>query len=224
MGKTLSAFQKNMRTLIIITLTAFGLLSCNDKNGSDRKIEIDSIQNGNSDQSELSWTKIKDKFPNQDILQYDFKADGQPLNDLSKAIKLDSLAFKELVSKVKRYSEWKEYLEIFYFSKNKIENQEVGIFLIKREFDGTDYTFDLIQFDSKGEITKIETIANSWTAAECLGYTRATIDLKSNHILQEILQKCYDEEAENNEALDSIVNTISLKNLDFKTLKTDTIK
>ncbi len=213
-----------MRTLIIITLTAVGLLSCNDKNGSDRKIEIDLIQNGNSDQSELSWTKIKDNFPNQDILQYDFKTDGQPLNDLSKAIKLDSIAFEELVSKVKRYSEWKEYLEIFYFSKNKIENQEVGIFLIKREFDGTEYTFDLIQFDSKGEITKIETIANSWTAAECLGYTRATIDLKSNHILQEILQKCYDEEAENNEALDSIVNTISLKNLDFKTLKTDTIK
>ena len=213
-----------MRTLIIIIFIAVGLLSCNDKSGSDRKTEIDSIQNDNNDQSELSWIIIKDKFPNQDILQYDFKADGQPMNDLSKAIKLDSLAFNELVSKVKRYSDWKEYLEIFYFSKNNIENHEVGIFLIKREFDGTEYTFDLIQFDYKGEINKIKTLANSWTAAECLGYTRATIDLKSNQILQEVLQKCYDEEAENNESVDSIMNTISLENLDFKTLKTDTIK
>jgi|GEM_PF-4408825 len=213
-----------MRKFIIITLLAIGVLSCKNQDESNRKTKIDSIQDKSIDKSLLSWETLEDKFPNQNILKFDFTTDGQPKNDLNKAIKLDSLTFSELVSKAQRYTDWKEYLEIFYFSKNNIENNEVGIFLIKRKFDGTEYSFDLIQFDNKGEIKKIETLANSWTAAECLGYTRAIIDLKSNQIHQEILQKCYDEEAEKNEDVDSILNIISLTKLDFKTLKTDTIK
>ena len=213
-----------MKRLIIITFFTIGLLSCKDQDHSDKNTEFKSNQIDNNDQSLLSWETLKNKFPNQNIIQFNFSADRQPMNDLSKAIKLDSLTFNELTSKVKRYADWKEYLEIFYFSKNEIENNEIGIFLIKREFDGTEYTFDLIQFDNKGEIKKIQTLANSWSAAECLGYTRATINLESNHLIQEILQKCYDEEAENSEAIDSIVNIVSLSDLDFKTIKTDTIK
>ena len=218
------SFKRNMKRLIIITFFTIGLLSCKDQDHSDKNTEFKSNQIDNNDQSLLSWETLKNKFPNQNIIQFNFSADGQPMNDLSKAIKLDSLTFNELTSKVKRYADWKEYLEIFYFSKNEIENNEIGIFLIKREFDGTEYTFDLIQFDNKGEIKKIQTLANSWSAAECLGYTRATINLESNHLIQENLQKCYDEEAENSEAIDSIVNIVSLSDLDFKTIKTDTIK
>ncbi|QNR24540.1 hypothetical protein [Croceimicrobium hydrocarbonivorans] len=212
-----------MKRILLLILVAFGLGSCNDPKGSGKETEMEPIRNEQNEQSVLSWSKIKDKFPSQDILQYDFKSDGKPINDLTKAVKLDSLTFNELVTKVKHYAEWKEYLEIFYFSKIKIENQELGVFLLKREFDGTEYSFDLIQLDSNGDIKKVVRMANSWSAAECMGYTRATLDLKLNQIQQEVIQKCYDEEAESFNTVDSILSISSLGNLDFKILRLDTV-
>lgn len=210
-----------MKTSISIILILLGFSSCN--NQAETGHNSQKTENGRN-KSLLVWSKMKDKFPNQDIHNFDFDNNGHPKNDINKAIKLDSLTFNELVKKVKRYNDWKEYLEIYYFSKNVIDRQETGIFLVKKEFDGTEYTFDLIQLGENGEVRKIETLANSWTAAECHGYMRAKFKPDINQLYQEILQNCYDEKAENNESIDSIIILTSLKNLEFKRIKVDTIE
>jgi hypothetical protein len=115
-------------------------------------------------------------------------------------------------------------LNIYYFSKNIIDQKEVGIFLVEKEFDGTEYTFDMIKIDNQGKIEKIEPLANSWSAAECIGYTRAKLDYSSNKMYQEVLEKCYDDTSDDNQSVDSIIKVKSLDKLNFKTINIDTIK
>ncbi|MEM6265289.1 MAG: hypothetical protein AAGI38_22500 [Bacteroidota bacterium] len=172
----------------------------------------------------LKWEEIRDIFPNKEVLLYDFDGNGIPKNDLQVAVKLDPLAFDELAVKVKYYANWKEYLEIYYYSMNTIGGLEVGVFLAIREFNGTTYTFDLIHLDKEGEVKMFQPLAQSVEQAECTSYTRARIDKAASSLTQEILQKCFDEQAESNVAVDSIVLVKSLKDVSFKEIRRDTLR
>lgn len=208
-----------MKIFLIFISIILSILGCQEGNNTN------SIETKNSDlEIRLSWKNIKSKFPNSDIIDFDFSYNGQPLNNIKNLPKLDSLTFNELVKQVKTYEDWSDYLEIYYFSKNTLKKNEFGIFLTIREFDGTSYSFDAIQINEKGKIIKFRNIANSWVAAECLGYTRTKINYKDNTMLSQTLQKCYDEESVNNERIDSIIILTSILDLNFKEIKSDTIK
>lgn len=169
------------------------------------------------------WEGIKGNFPYKGITDFDFSTSGQPLNMISNLPLIDTSLFNNLTKQIQTYSQWKEHLEIFYFSLNEIDNKEVGIFLTKREFDGTNYTFDLIQFDKNSKVTTFKNIANNWEAAECIGYSRAKINTESNILAIQKLQKCYDEETEKIEVIDSIIIKLSLGNLELKLIEKDTL-
>lgn len=208
-----------MKNHLIIILIFFCLLACQEKNKSQISKNVES--GDNIDLSPLSWKNIKSKFPNSEIVEYDFSGNGQPLNEIRNLPRLDSITFRELSAQIKQLNDWKEYLEIYYFSKNIIEENEIGIFLSIREFDGTNYNFDAIQIDELGKVLKIQNLANSWQAAECIGYTRTQLDYKNRKMTSQKLRKCYDEEAENNKSIDSLTIETSLKELDFKVIEYD---
>ena len=144
----------------------------------------------------FDWNLIKQNFPNSNILVFEFSEKGRPLNNVDDLPIVEGELLNNLLNQVPYYKNWNEHLEIYYFSLNTIDNKEVGIFLSVTEFDGMNYKFDLIQFDSSGKIIVFQTISNSWEAAECFGFTNATIDLKDNILYNQKLRNCFDFESE----------------------------
>jgi hypothetical protein len=204
---------------ILISFIALLLLGCNSNNEGLITEKSETAEEENVD----FWNTIKNKFPYSGVLTFDFNSEGKSLNEINSLPVIDNNLFNTLTEQVEYYKKWKEEIKIFYFSKNTINEQEVGVFLSIRDFDGEEYSFDLIRFNEKGDIATFHSIANSWQAAECFGYSRSKIDNKTNVLVSQTLQKCYDEEAKNETAIDSIITKISLSNLTFSIIESDTI-
>lgn len=166
----------------------------------------------------FDWEMIKKIFPNRDILVFDFSDKGHPLNKIDDLPRVEGEMMNSLLEQVPYYKEWFQHLEIYYFSLNIIDNKEVGIFLSVREFDGMAYNFDLIQFDKMGKIIVFQTIANSWEAAECFGYTNAKIDLKDNVLYNQKLRNCFDFQSEER-LIEQSISKFKLAGLKFVEIK-----
>lgn len=204
--------SKKMKTIVILILSAFCLTACQSEEKNEAEV------------SAWGWNNIRKNFPKKNQSEFDFSPSGEPLNDIEDLPKLDSVDFNHIVKQIKTYDNWKEYLELYYYSLNYAQEIEFGIFLSIVEFDGTTYSFDLISFNDNGEVDRFEPLANSWQAAECFGYQRSSIDFNEEIMISQKLQKCYDENAPNHQAIDSVVTKTSLENLIFKVIETDTIK
>ncbi len=167
------------------------------------------IFNPNND---FNWDTLKSHFPQKNITTFDFKPDRTPINQVEGLPHLDSAFSKHLMSQVEYYQNWKPYVELYYFSLNEFADaeNEVGIFLATIDFDGLRYNFDLIQFDANGAVITYKTLATSWTAAECFGYTRAFIDSGTLMLTQQKVQKCFDESVDGFEVQDSSVTKTKL--------------
>jgi len=199
------------RSLSII----FILCILNACNQVPENTEASTLEINKENKSEF-WNSIINNFPFSGISSYDFSTDGTPQNQVENLPKIEPKLFKILTEQIKEYQNWKDYLEIYYFSKNTLNQNEMGIFLRKKEFDGTSYYFDLIQFDKSGNVIHFQNIANTWEAAECFGYTSAIIDNKSKTITTNKIQKCFDEETESFMLADSIVSENSFEFLSIK--------
>jgi hypothetical protein len=204
----------NKTTFFIIII--LGVTSCNHEKTTENKTTSLSIENS-------VWRKIADNSPKTNILEYDLESMGELRKNLRKLPRVDSITFKRLKNKIEKFGSWQDNIEVFYYSKNRIDNLNIGILLSIIDFNGNRYAFDLIGFDKNGEVKYNKEIANYWFEVECLGYKRAFLDLESSTMINEIIQKCYNEESINNEQIDSIINTVSLNNMDFQLIKTDTI-
>lgn len=203
---------------VILVLT---LVSCNS---FDKKIDNSkSKSQANVNTFQFDWKLIKNNFPYNDIKEFNFNLNGELINEVNDLPSLDSSFINYLAKYIDNYDKWKNDMKFYYYSYNNIDGKEVGIFLTILVFNGEHYSFDLIQFGDEGQVLKKEVIAYSWTAAECIGYQRAYLDYLKLELKTETLEKCYDEEAENNESIDSIITVVSLKELNFNIVTMDTI-
>lgn len=142
----------------------------------------------------LKWSEIKNKFPSQIFTKFEFTNKGQPLNNLNNLVKVDSSFFNEITSKNKRLNDWKDYLEMYFYSSFTYKENEYRVLLIIQEYDGTEYTFYLFQTNEDGFITYFLPIANSWEAAECIGFTNCEIDTINGIVFSQKTTDCYDQE------------------------------
>lgn len=163
--------------------------------------------------NDFDWNSKKPHFPQKNLTVFDFDSDRTPINQVEGLPKLDSAFARRLVSQVPHYQRFQEYIELYYFSLNEFADaeNEVGIFLATIDFDGLEYCFDMIQFDANGAVITYKTLATSWTAAECFGYTRAFIDPDSLILTNQKVQKCYNEAIRGFEVTDSSVTKSALE-------------
>lgn len=202
----------------LLVLFLLSLLSCDKLVKSKHEIDNNNFNN------KLNWVDIKNSFPNKNIFKYDFDELGTLINKFYESYEVDSLMLKKLMSSSNKYSNKSIFTNTFYYSANKFKGKNYGIFIIKTHIDDVNYLFDMVEFDDNGEILRNLTISKSSNGAECRGYIRANIDTNNNQIYQESIEKCYDEHAENNELVDSVVSIIKINNDDFTYIRSDTIK
>lgn len=173
----------------------------------------------------LNWNESRNRFPHQDVLRFDFDSDAADslVNEVEDR-KVDSLTFGLLAAQIPAYRNWQDEIDLYYFSRNMIDNIEVGIFLKHLNFDGLEVSYDMIQIDENGNATLLAEIAKGWSIAECIGYQNAYLNYDKLEVEYVEFSSCYDDSQEDEEAVDSIYTIRSLRNLDFELLSADTAR
>jgi hypothetical protein len=186
----------------IFTTLFFGCNSTNNEKNTDDLLTPN-----------FKWESKKDLFKYSKLKSIDFNNLGRPVQLTENLKKVDN-NFKTKYFSHFLDSSWINSTDIFYYGTIEFQKTEQPVFLSIRDFDGLSYNYHLINFNSKGDIIKSWIIAYSWEAAECFGYDRFYIE--SDSMIFETLEKCYDEESEGKQSIDSIRDVIPLKTFKFK--------
>ena len=207
--------------LPLFLLILFALISCQSDSKEASSQDMTKREVSLPPPSPFAWSQIKQHFPEREVLSFDFAPDRTPLHQVEGLSQVDTVFRQHLISQVKFYQQWEEYLSFFYFSRQQIGEEEVGIILALREYNGLTYLFDLIRLDESGTVLTYANLSDSWRAAECFGYSRTTLNIERMTISKQILKKCYNEELESM-VTDSSVASLSLTNFRFDTLSSST--
>jgi len=186
----------------IFTTLLFGCNSANNEKKTDDLL----TQN-------FKWKSKKDLFKYSNLKSIDFNSLGRPVKHTNNLTKVDN-DFKTKYFSHFLDSSWITSTDIFYYGTIEFQKTEQPVFLSVRDFDGLSYNYHLINFNSKGDIIKSWVIAYSWEAAECFGYDRMFIE--SDSMISETLEKCYDEELEGKQRIDSIRDVAQLSSFKFE--------
>jgi hypothetical protein len=209
-----------MKFQLYFLLVLVFIASCNHK----QPVDNDSPKTEPA-MPQLNWNELRDRFPHQDVRRFDFESDATDslVNEVEEK-KVDSLTFGLLAAQIPTYSNWQDEIDLYYFSRNMIDNIEVGVFLKHLNFDGLEVSFDMIHVDKNGTATLIAEIAKGWSVAECIGYQNACLNYDKLEVECVEFSSCYDDSQDDEEAIDSIYTIRSLKNLDLQLLYSDTVR
>lgn len=97
-----------MQKIIPLSLVLVLLISACKKNENDNNLtpSIDNVQIVKNYTSPLSWSNLKDKFPNENVSEFNFDLHSEPVFNAKNPVQLDSLTKKDLVKSIKFYSNW----------------------------------------------------------------------------------------------------------------------
>ncbi|KAA3652803.1 MAG: hypothetical protein DWP98_00845 [Bacteroidetes bacterium] len=189
----------NTNWLIIISVFSVSIFSgCNTET---KKSNENIITDSNVSENLFSLKSELNSFRYSKFNSIDFSSQGELIQEIENLQKVDS-EFKNTNFHHFLDTSWKNVTEIFKYGTIVINENEQPVYLSIKDHDGYSYNYHLAELDNKGQIKKAWIIAYSWTAAECIGYDRVFI--KSDSMISETLQKCFDEELKGQQSVDSI--------------------
>ena len=195
--------------ILIILISSLLILGCGTSDiEPEGELKVNKILD-----EDFNWKSKKEFFKYTKLTSIDFNSLGRPVQLTDNLKKVDS-NFKTKYFNHFLDSSWINSTDIFYYGTIEFQKTEQPVFISIRDFDGLSYNYHLINFNSKGDIIKSWIIAYSWEAAECFGYDRFYIE--SDSMIFETLEKCYDEESEGNQSIDSIRDVVPLATFKFK--------
>ena len=163
----------------------------------------------------LTWQGIRTKFPYKEVKEFNFSADGAPINPVDNLPEVEGEVLEVIKKRIPQMRSWEEYSKIYYYSLNRVNEREQGVFLTITEFDGLRYTFDLLDLDENLELKGVTLLGESWEAAECYGFQRGWIRDSDQTLLREKILKCVDEEQGRRVTEDSTRTRIPLAGRDL---------